>query len=760
MTMNRQWTLIAPVVLIAVVAVGLSACHRDPRAASQAAMQRAQQYVSADNYKAAIIEYRNAVQADPRNGDARYQLSIAYEKTRDTTNAFREAVRAADLLPERDDVQLRAINFLLLARRFEEARTRAQTVIARDPRNVQAQLALGSALAGLKDLEGAVAEIQQALAIDPERSGTYANLGALEAARGNMPAAEKAFKEAVTKAPTSPTVRVALAQFYWLSGRQADAEQVLKDALTLAPADPAVNRLMALLYEASNRHAEAEPFLKAAANAPHAADSKLALVDFYLASNRYAEASAILQPLRTDPAFATRAQLRAAEIERRQGRGDAALQLVADLLKREPRNVDVLLAHALLLQQKGDSAGALADANQAIAADPTSAPAQFVKGRVLVALRRPDDARQAFNETLRLNPRAAAAEVELARLQLQRGTPDTAVAFAGHAVKLDPRSAEAKLVFARALRARGDYTQAEGVLRGLVDAIPQSAAVHAEMGLLSAARKRSAEARAEFETAVKLEPLQLDAVGGLLALDLSENKRESARQRIDALVASASGNSAVLTMAAKTYLLLGDPTKVEPLLTRAIAADGNNLAAYGLLGQFYVTQKRLPDAQREFETLAQRQSPATMALTMVGILQQMRGQKAEAQKTFERVMSLDGHAAVAANNLAWLYCENGGNLDMALQLAQTAKAAMPEQAEVDDTLGWVYYRKDLLPLAITSLKSSVDHDPKNAVAQYHLGLAYVRAGDKTRAKGALQAALRLQPDFDGAADAARILATL
>jgi tetratricopeptide (TPR) repeat protein len=66
----------------------------------------------------------------------------------------------------------------------------------------------------------------------------------------------------------------------------------------------------------------------------------------------------------------------------------------------------------------------------------------------------------------------------------------------------------------------------------------------------------------------------------------------------------------------------------------------------------------------------------------------------------------------------------------------------------------------LLPLAITSLKSSVDREPKSALAQYHLGLAYFRLGDKLRAKSAFESALHLESNFDGAAEAARILASL
>jgi Flp pilus assembly protein TadD len=124
------------------------------------------------------------------------------------------------------------------------------------------------------------------------------------------------------------------------------------------------------------------------------------------------------------------------------------------------------------------------------------------------------------------------------------------------------------------------------------------------------------------------------------------------------------------------------------------------------------------------------------------------------------VLQLEPNAAVAANNLAWLYVESGVNLDLALQLAQTAKAGMPTQPEVSDTLGWIYCRKGLLSQAIRELEETIQRDPLNPLYQYHLGVAYAKNGNRDKAKRALEAALRLRPDFEGAADATRLLANL
>ena len=122
---------------------------------------------------------------------------------------------------------------------------------------------------------------------------------------------------------------------------------------------------------------------------------------------------------------------------------------------------------------------------------------------------------------------------------------------------------------------------------------------------------------------------------------------------------------------------------------------------------------------------------------------------------------LDPQAAVAANNLAWDYAENGGaSLDVALQLAQTAKARLPKSWEASDTLGWIYYKKGLVSRAVTALREASQQAPSNPTIHYHLGLAYLKDGHKSEAEAALQHALKLDPKFQAADDAKRALATI
>lgn len=143
---------------------------------------------------------------------------------------------------------------------------------------------------------------------------------------------------------------------------------------------------------------------------------------------------------------------------------------------------------------------------------------------------------------------------------------------------------------------------------------------------------------------------------------------------------------------------------------------------------------------------------------MVGMILQTQGKTAEAQARYERVVQIDPQAAVAANNLAWLYAEQGQNLQTAAQLAQSARSALPDVAAVNDTLGFVYLKQNLPDLAIDPLRDAAQKEPGNPVYQYRLGVAYSKAGRPDEARQSLEQALKLKPDFPGADDTRRILA--
>src|SRR5580765_8759715 len=115
---------------IALLTIGCS----NPEYAKQEYLKSGDRYAADKKYGEAAVQYRNAIQQDPRFGDARLKLADTYEKLNDGDNALREYVRAADLLPNNVTAQAKAARYLLLFRQFEDAKSRAEKALAKDPK--------------------------------------------------------------------------------------------------------------------------------------------------------------------------------------------------------------------------------------------------------------------------------------------------------------------------------------------------------------------------------------------------------------------------------------------------------------------------------------------------------------------------------------------------------------------------------------------------------------------------------------------------
>jgi tetratricopeptide (TPR) repeat protein len=308
--------------------------------------------------------------------------------------------------------------------------------------------------------------------------------------------------------------------------------------------------------------------------------------------------------------------------------------------------------------------------------------------------------------------------------------------------------------------ARGDRERAETQMKPFLAHFGGLARVQSLAGLMAISRNDRIAARKAFEAALKIDPADTEALSGLTVVDLAEGKRVEATGRIEARLTAAPTDKAALALAGRTYGGFGQAPAAERAWRNLLELDPTNIEAYGALGSLYYGQKKLGEARQEFERLAKQRPKSVGAQTMVAFLYEMDGNKAEAQKRYEKALEIDPRAAVAANNLAWLYCENGANLEVALQLAQTAKSGLPEAPEVNDTLGWIYYKKGMASMAVGPLLQAADKSPKNAVIQFHAGMALAKAGDKPQARQKLEAALALDPTFAGADEARKTLASL
>lgn len=740
----------------------LGACGKDPIAARDEFERRGDAYVAAGQLHEAIIEYRNALQHDPLAGAIRVKLADTYREVGDRDNAALELVRAADALPDDLALQLRAGNTLLLYGRFEDAVARADRVLSAEPSNVDALILRAHGLAGLRRLDEAIADIESAVDNDPDRAASYITLGSIQLVRGDREQAARAFEQAVAAAPSSVQARLALANYRLASGDQAGAEAELRRALEIDPGHLLANRALAYFYIGAGRHEEGERYLKAAADAAGDASGQLTLAEYYLARGRTDDARALLERVAAGDAadLATKAALRLATLDFRDGRADAAARRVDDVLARYPSNAAALAAKAELLAADGDLDGALAAVERAVTSDRSSALAHYAAGKVRLLRGESADAVAAFTAAIQLDTRLVPARVELAALHLAAGRIEEARQMAESALAVAPQSADAQLLLARALLAGREPARAEQILRDLERRQPASAAVATAVGRLELSKGSTQRARAAFERALRLDAGAIEPLRYLTQLDINERRIDAARRRVTAALAGDPQRPALLLLASEVAEIAGDPAEAERLARTVLEVAPSASDAYARLAEIYGRSGRLQEATEEFQRLSRQQPESAGPITAVGVLLQMQGRDDEARQAYEQALGIDPRAAIAANNLAWMYAERGEDLDAALRLAQVAKAHLPAQPAVNDTLGWIYHLRGASELAIGPLEEAVRGAPSTAQYHFHLAHAYMATGDRTKARAALERALELEPDAPFAAEASRLMADL
>jgi tetratricopeptide (TPR) repeat protein len=739
--------------------IAAAACNRDPHAKAAKHATRADAYAAKKQYAEAVIEYGNALKATPQDAAVRYKLGRAHDATGDPVKAYREYAHAADLDPSNLDAQMRAGTILLAAGEYQQARTRAELALKVDSKHVPALILLGNASAGLKETVAALRQIEQAVALDPTSAPAWSALGAVQFVGGKDAEAATAFQRAVAVAPHSVEAHLALSSYQWAKGAIGEAEATLKKALALEAGNSSAHRALALLYMTQRRAKEAEPHLRAAATDPA---GRLALADYYAGVGNTADSLKILGELEGDAEKMTvrTARLRKAVLLYDTGDKPKAHEIVDGLLKDRPRDVEARLTKTRMLLAERATADAVSHATEAVKTDGGNPATHYVRGLAALAQNDLTVAERSFAEVARLNPRAAAAQIQLARIRLARGETAGAVTAAEAIMQARPGNVQGAVLLSQSLRASGQYDRAAREVKQTLTTAPDAVPLHLETGWIALHRRDGATAKRAFTRALATDPQSFDARSGLVATDLAARKIESARAQVATWRKENPSDPQLRLLDARVEMVAGQLGPATKLLTALVAEDPSQLDAYQLLGSIYAAQGKTTEAIAQYEGLAARSpSAATGAKTLIGMLNESLNDRSGARAVYEQVVREDPRAAVAANNLAWIYADEG-KLDDALRLATGAREAMGRRPEAEDTLGWVYLQKGLPSQALASFERARERAPERAVYHYHVGLAQLKIGDQGRARTALLKALSIDANFSAAADAQKQLAMI
>ncbi len=386
-----------------------------------------------------------------------------------------------------------------------------------------------------------------------------------------------------------------------------------------------------------------------------------------------------------------------------------------------------------------------------------------------------DHAKQSYLRILNLHPKFFMVIYYLGLIDIIQHKYDQAIDNFSKVISISPRIKEAHLGKAVAWHLRGDLDKAQDTALKAIDAAPHDFLAYLALGNICISLNEHRKANAAFEKAAKL--FHDFALPGFKASDyfkggdllgpanftlsniyLREGLFRQAIGAVDAgLGASSNENPYLLLTKALAESKLGNLKKAEktyarvmkkhPLIVSACIGMGDLLAHRGDINKAIVQYIK-----------ASRIAPKWFKPHLVlGYFYIKNGKTEKAIREFKKVISLFPESVIGYNQLAWVLTEKTKKYNLALTYALKGYKLDNENIDMQDTLGWIYYKLQEYKKAEKVYARITSAKIKNPVVFYHSGQVYTKLNKKEKAAVAFENALNISEEFDGASNAKRML---
>jgi tetratricopeptide (TPR) repeat protein len=762
--------------LLLAATVSLSGCS-NPEKAKAEHLSKGEAYLKDSKFQEASIEFRNALQIDDKLAAAHWGLARAYENQHRFPEMFDELKKTIQLDQNNLEARNKLGNYYLAASKgrpalVAEAERLANDILQKDPNNIEGHILLSGIRFAQDRKEESLAELNRAININPNRSESYLSLARFYIATNDAVKAEETFKKAISIEPGSALAHTEYGKYLVQANRPSEAEAELKKAVEVAPTDRNAKLTLASFYLVNKQLDKAEETYKALADLERdKPESQAILADFYSSVNRTDDAIRIFRDILAKSPDYAQGRYRLAEILLMRGDTTGASAQIDEALKKDQHDRQALLLRARLRAQGGQADGlkaAIEDLKEILKQEPNSRAGLYFMAQINFNLGAIDQARAFAGDLEKNYPDYLPAKLMQVQINIAGGDPKKALSLAADLLDRLSKAAPDREnspqllqeIRARTYLARGS---AQIQLRNTVAArqdfetarqsAPNNTEIYNNLAIVSQLENKPDEAVGFYQSALKIGATNFNALSGLIKLYARKNELDKAHATIDQALNSYQNNASLHFLKAGVYGFQHDAQGAEAELRKAVELDPNYIPAYSALAALFINTKQEDHAIAEYKKILEIRPDDAAVYTLIGMLEDSRKNYDLAVDYYSKALQKDQNAALAANNLAWLYATQGkGNLDEAVRLAQGVVQKYPNLAAFTDTLGWVYYKKGLFGAAAEQLQKAVAIDEAaarngngtpRAIYHYHLGMALKAKGDKVGSRRELEASLRL-----------------
>lgn len=729
----------------------------------EALLDRAETAMSANDYRAAMIDLKAILQRNPEFAEARAALGHAHLGLGEPFAAEKEFDRAIDY--------------------------------GVDPRTLI--VARGQAMLGQEDYLRLLRDIDPGLVDDPSDQRRILLMRAdAMSGLGRLPEARELYMQVLEAEPENAMAYLGLAATY-IKGEELDrAVQLLDRSVEVAP-DLVAGRLARGTFRFGQRELDAaRSDLSVAARFARDGDEKAALelslsslVDVELLSGNVDAASDFAEELTAFSPASILARYAEARVAYAAGNLEAASILLQGILSDVPEFREAYFLLGAISRDQGNLAQAEMYLASTVASQPGNVEARRMLADVQVRQRRIPTVPDEMDSML---PRPSVDEEELfdasvARLQL--GRIREAVDLLEDSTADAPANDERILDLAAVYLAAGDTENARAVLdrvpggtdseprRVIIDALvtQRTNGVNAAIARARAGLEEDADnprllvlhgalleasgdanaARQSFDAALAADSSSVAARLGLARLDIASREFGAARLLLRQALALEPGNMLAMMTMVRLADSAGDRALAMNWLEKARGTDPFALAPRLELVPRLLSQGRVGDAHRVASEAMEISTDNPRVLNNMGVVNLAAGNSAAAEPVLAQAVQLVPDNPAYSYNYARALVANGKG-QAALDLLEQTHARVPEHVAVATTLAMLRVRSGNAVGALAIVQDLQERFPDRAAGYVLQGDIQAEREKFAAAAAAYDTALALEPRADIARRAYRL----
>jgi tetratricopeptide (TPR) repeat protein len=366
----------------------------------------------------------------------------------------------------------------------------------------------------------------------------------------------------------------------------------------------------------------------------------------------------------------------------------------------------------------------------------------------------PDEAIAILTKLAKSRPDSPLAHFNLATIYAQEKRFRESIEEYQETLRIDPSNDVARLALVKALVILAEYDEAQPLIEDYARRNPKDAEAFEFLGITYRGQGRLAEAAAQLDRAVRMQPSVYDSQYSLGFVLAKLGKPQEALAHLQKALELRPDSSEARFQLASVLRALEQPARANAELKvfekqKQASVSENVASTRANQANEYL---RHGDAQRAVviyrQTLEEDPSNARTYYNLALALEKLLDRAGERQ-ALKKAIELDPNLSLPPNQLGLLELEDG-NAAAAETLFKTALSLDPQFAEAQSNLGVLYGQQGKTKEAETLFRQAVENSPQYAQAYVNLGLILAGQDRFAEAEKEIQNAVRIEPNHLGA----------